>query len=180
MKRLFITVAFAALFLIPAPASAQTQDPKTAQDELISLVGDALVQEATDASQEVRKAKEVLDKVRNKGTTQEKEKAAKRVEDAERNYADVQKKIETARVGAFAEQCGKSPAEIQAMRDSGMGWGKIAKECGINPSTVGKGKGKDKSKKMKKDKMKGEDDLDDDQDEDGEMPMKKGKDKKKK
>lgn len=121
MKRVFITLTFVALFLIPALAQAQEQDPRTAQDELISLVGDALVQEANDASEEVRKAKEVLDKVRKKGTTEEKEEAAKQYDEAEKNYSDVQKKIETARVDAFAEQCGKSPADIQAMRDSGMG-----------------------------------------------------------
>lgn len=136
---------------LPFQANAQ-DDPRTAQDQLIDLVGKAIVEETTQRSEEVRKAKDILDVILKEGTAtqEEREQAEQDLEDAENNYAKAQKKLDTARVDAFAEQCGKSPAEIQAMRDSGMGWGKIAKECGIHPSAAGKGKGKGKDKKKSK------------------------------
>jgi len=144
------------VFLVIAlalPFTASAQDPRTAQDELISLVGKAIVEETTQASDDVRKAKEILDVVLKQGTPAEQTQAEKDVEVAEEKYAEAQKKLDTARVDAFAQQCGKSPGEIQAMRNSGMGWGKIAKECDIHPSAAGKGKGKSKNKnKNKKEK----------------------------
>jgi len=154
MKRILILVIFAATLVIPFSAQAQG-DPRTAQNELIDLVGKAIVEETTQRSEEVRKAKEILDVVLKQGTTAEQEQAQQDVDIAEDKYAKAQKKLDTARVDAFADQCGKSPTQIQAMRDSGMGWGKIAKECGVHPSAAGKGKGKSKNKEKKKKKDKG-------------------------
>ena len=153
MKRILVLTILAVVLVIPLRAQAQ-DDPMTAQDELIKLVGEAIVEETTQRSEEVRKAKEILDVVLKNGTPEEQQQAEKDVEKAEDNYAEAQKKLDTARVDAFAEQCGKSPAAIQAMRDSGMGWGKIAKECGIHPSAAGKGKGKNKNKNKGKGKKK--------------------------
>lgn len=155
MKRIALVCFLAIALALPLGANAQ-DDPRTAQDQLIDLVGKAIVEETTQRSEEVRKAKEILDVILQDqtATQQEKEDAEKRLEDAEDDYAKAQKKLDTARVDAFAEQCGKSSAEIQAMRDSGMGWGKIAKECGIHPSAAGKGKGKGKNKNKNKGKGK--------------------------
>lgn len=184
MKSAIKLVLFTAAILTIASASSFAQDPKTAQDELISIVGEAVVEEATRRSEEVRKAKEVLDVVLKSGTPAEQEEAQKDVEKAEEKYAEAQKDIETARVDAYAEKSGKSAAEIQSMRDSGMGWGKIAKEVGIHPSAAGKGKGnskKDKSKKSKKDKgkKKGDDEDENDEDDDNDKPQKSKKSKSK-
>ncbi len=156
MKRITLVIILALSLLIPASAIAQN-DPLTAQDQLIDLVGKAIVEETTQRSEEVRKAKDILDVILKEGTatTEEKQEAEKSVEEAEEKYAESQKKLDTARVDAFAEQCGKSSAQIQAMRDSGMGWGKIAKECGVHPSASGKGKGKEKKEKKNKNKGKG-------------------------
>ncbi len=134
------------------PMNVQAQDnPMTAQDRLIDLVGKTIVEETTQRSEEVRKAKEILDIVLNSetATSEDKKDAEKSLEDAEDRYAKAQNALDTARVDAIAAECGKTSAEIQAMRNSGMGWGKIAKECGTHPSVVGKGKGKSKSKKNK-------------------------------
>ncbi|QGY40570.1 hypothetical protein GM415_10685 [Pseudodesulfovibrio cashew] len=154
MKR--ITVLLAALLLLAWATTAPAQDPRSAQDELISLVGEAIVQETTQRSEEVRKARDVLDVIlRRGGTRTEREEAERDLERAEGRYADSQKKLDHARLEAYADRCGKSPSEIQAMRDSGMGWGRIAKECGIHPSAAGKGnKGKGKSKNKSKGKGK--------------------------
>lgn len=156
MKRLIYTLLLAATFIFPwQSASAQEDNPLTAQDLLIDLVGEAIVEETTKRSEEVRKAKEILDAMRKAGTKKEQDQAEKDLDEAEDNYRDAQKKLDTARLDAFAEQCGKSPSQIQAMRNSGMGWGRIAKECGIHPSVAGKGKGKGKGKSKKKNKGKG-------------------------
>lgn len=151
MKRLFCSLIITLLL----PSFAYAQDPRTAQDELISLVGEAIVQETTQASEEVRKAKEVLDVILRNGTQAEQEQARDRVEEAETRYRRSQEKLDTARLDAFARECGTSRAQIQSMRDSGMGWGRIAKECGIHPSVAGKGKGKAKGKNKNKNKNKG-------------------------
>lgn len=38
---------------------------------------------------------------------------------------------------SYADKTGKTPAEIQAMRDSGMGWGEIAKALDLAPGNAG-------------------------------------------
>lgn len=159
MKRIVFFAVFSALFALPLTAFAQS-DPRTAQQELIDLVGKTIVEETTRRSEEVRKAKEVLDVIlRQGGTAEEQAEAERDVEEAEARYAKAQKKLDTARLDAFAAECGTSASRIRAMRNSGMGWGRIAKECGAHPSIAGKGKGKGKDrgkgKKMKKNKGKG-------------------------
>ena len=50
---------------------------------------------------------------------------------------------------AFAKLSGKTPAQILAMRGSGMGWGRIAKELGTSPgigSIMSGGHGQDDAK----------------------------------
>lgn len=155
MKR-FAPTFFAfifALLLLNTPVTF-AQETASATDELISLVGQAVVEEATQASDDVKKAKEVLDVVLGTGTPAEQKQAQKEMEEAEEKYATAEKKLDTARVDAIAQQCGKSSVQIQAMRNSGMGWGKIAKDCGIHPSVNSKGKGKDKNKNKNKGKKK--------------------------
>lgn len=155
MKHAVLVTLLTLALALPSTAPAQ-DSPATAQQELINLVGEAIVEETTQRSEEVRKAREVLDVILNKkdATQEEKEQAEQELEEAEESYAKAQKELNQARLDAFAEQCGTSAAQIQAMRDSGMGWGSIAKECGIHPSAAGKGKGKGKIKNKGKGKGK--------------------------
>ena len=44
---------------------------------------------------------------------------------------------EIYRLYSYAEKTGKTPAEIQAMRDAGMGWGEIAKALNLAPGNAG-------------------------------------------
>ncbi|MEZ7198311.1 hypothetical protein [Pseudodesulfovibrio karagichevae] len=159
----YYLLAGALLLLSASPALAQGED--LTQDELVSLVGEAVVEEAAKSSEEVAKAKEILDAVRNRKDAAQKDVAAAQMEyeQAQDRYRRAESNLDNAKVDQLARQCGKTSDQIRAMRDSGMGWGRIAKECGGHG--VGKAKGKDKGK----DKNKG---MDDD--------MTKGKDKSKK
>lgn len=155
MKRLapLTCFSFFALLLLSATMSF-AQEPASATDELISLVGKAVVEEVTQADEDLKKAKEVLDIVLGTGTPTEQEQAQKEVEAAEERYQKAEKNLDTARVDGLANACGKTSAEIQAMRNSGMGWGKIAKECGVHPSYNGKGNSKNKNESKNKSKNK--------------------------
>jgi len=128
------------VLLAASPALAQGED--LTQDELISLVGEAVVEEAAESSEDVAKAKEILDAVRNRKNAPQKDVAAAQMEyeQAQDRYNRAQSNLDNAKVDRLAMQCGKTSDQIRAMRDSGMGWGRIAKECGGHG--VGKGKGK--------------------------------------
>jgi len=154
MKRIHYFIAITAFVLLLLPQMSFAQETTSATDELIGLVSKAVVEEVIEADEELRAAKEILDILITDGTEADQEQAKEDVEKAEEKYEAAEKKLDTARTDAFAEQCGKSSAQIQAMRDSGMGWGKIAKECGIHPSAAGKGKGKSKDKNKNKSKGK--------------------------
>lgn len=146
MKKFAIISAVFGLALLLMPVYSQAQEPVLTTDELISLVGQSVVDEATQADENLKKAKDVLDAARQAGTKREQEAAEQDYMEAEEAKEDADRKLDEARVDAFANECGKSSSEIQAMRNSGMGWGRIAKECGAHPSTAGKGKGKGKDK----------------------------------
>ncbi|BDQ36814.1 hypothetical protein SYK_11740 [Pseudodesulfovibrio nedwellii] len=168
MKHRIIIACMFTMLAIPINTALAQGEPIFTQEELIGLVGEAVVQETTEASDEVRKAKEILDAMRKEGTVAEQQQAQTNVENAEKKFTKAQGKLDEARVDAFARESGKSPADIQAMRDSGMGWGRIAKETNVHPSTSGKGKGKTKNKGKGKGKNSGNStyaDSDDDMDE---------------
>ncbi|AMK11228.1 hypothetical protein [Pseudodesulfovibrio indicus] len=154
-KIAYALMTLALVLAFSLPAFAQEADPMT-QDELISLVGEAVVEEAANSSDELRKAKDILDAVRNrKGATEQEQTAAEMdYQQARDRYNKASNNLDNARVDALALECGKTSDEIRAMRNSGMGWGRIAKECGVHPSANGKGQGKNKDKGMGKDKSK--------------------------
>lgn len=139
MKRTIMTALCACVLL--ASGSAFAQETTTATDELIGILGEAVVQEAAEANENVRKAKEIYEQAKQAGTRAEQEAAKQEVEEAEQEQEEASAKLDDARADALAEQSGRSRAEIQAMRDSGMGWGRIAKELDVHPSAMGKGKG---------------------------------------
>lgn len=138
-----------ALLCVPALVNAQDTTPLSTED-LVSLVGEAVVEDAAQADERVRKAKEVYDEVRRRGTPEQQRTATRELEQAREQCRYAEQKLDTARVEAIARESGRSPAEIQSMRASGMGWGAIANETGVHPSvnargnakSGGKGKGK--------------------------------------
>ncbi|WP_319584365.1 hypothetical protein [uncultured Pseudodesulfovibrio sp.] len=157
MKTLaYYLLAGALLLFAASPALAQGED--LTQDELVSLVGQAVVEEAAASSKEVAKAKEILDAVRNRKNAPEKDVAEAQMEydQARDRYSKAQSNLDNVKVDKLALQCGKTSDQIRAMRDSGMGWGRIAKECGGHGIGKGKDKAKGKNKKMMNEEMSSE------------------------
>lgn len=149
LRNVFPAMVLAAALAMPALANAQDTTPLST-DDLVSLVGEAVVEEAAQADERVRKAKEVYDEVRRRGTPEQQRTATRDLEQAREQCRYAEQKLDTARIEAIARKSGRSPAEIQSMRASGMGWGAIANETGVHPSvnargnakSGGKGKGK--------------------------------------
>ncbi|MFH1914313.1 MAG: hypothetical protein ABIK45_08585 [Pseudomonadota bacterium] len=154
----FLTMALAAALAMPASVAAQDTAPLST-DDLVSLVGEAVVEDAAQADERVRKAREVYDEVMRRGTRQQQSDAAGELERARERSRDAGQKLDEARVEAIARESGRSPSEIRVMRESGMGWGAIANETGVHPSVNAKGKtqGKDKGKIQGKGEDKGKD-----------------------
>lgn len=139
----------ACALLLTAASAALAQGEDLTRDELVSLVGEAVVQEAAKSSEEVAKAKEILDAVRNgKNASREDVAAAqKEYERTRERYRRAESDLDNAKVDQLARRCGKTGDQIRAMRGSGMGWGRIAKECGGHGVGKAKGKGQGKGRK---------------------------------
>lgn len=60
--------------------------------------------------------------------------------------AVLQNPEQTKKAHDIAAAAGVSVNKVVEMRQSGMGWGEIAEELGVDPSVAGKGKGKGKGK----------------------------------
>ncbi|WP_285907189.1 hypothetical protein [Pseudodesulfovibrio pelocollis] len=138
-----MSLALAVLLATTCPALAQDTTPLTT-DDLVSLVGEVVVEEAAQADERVRKAREMYDEVMRRGTRQQQTEAGRELDRARERSGIAARNLDEARVKAIAEKSGRSPAEIRAMRDSGMGWGAIANETGVHPSVNAKGKAKGK------------------------------------
>lgn len=62
----------------------------------------------------------------------------------ERDWRDAEYKLEDSRIENLSRESGMSPSRIRAMRESGMGWGQVAKEAGAHPGSLGVGHSKGK------------------------------------
>lgn len=69
--------------------------------------------------------------------------------EAQSSLQDANQDLENQRVQALARESGKSEAEVQAMRQSGMGWGRMARDLGVHPSALGIGNAKAAQKPKK-------------------------------
>lgn len=149
IRSVFPAMVLAAALVMPALVNAQDTTPLS-PDDLVSLVGRAVVEDAAQADERVRKAKAVYDEVRRRGTPEQQRTANRELTQAREQCRYAEQKLDAARVEAIARKSGRSPAEIQSLRASGMGWGTIANETGVHPSvnargnakSSGKGKGK--------------------------------------
>jgi len=141
---LFLTAAL--LITAATPTPAQGED--LTWNELAILVGESVVQEVSDSEEEVASAQKVLDALRNRKSASREEltRAELDLQQARERYDKANSNLDNARVDKLAFECGKTSDQIRAMRNSGMGWGRIAKECGAHPSAAGKAKGKSKNK----------------------------------
>jgi hypothetical protein len=146
----------AAAAMLPRPALAQDTTPLTTND-LVSIVGQAVVEDAAQADERVRRAKDAYDAAMRSGTRQQQTEASGELEQATERSRSANARLDEARVEAIAEKSGRSPAEIRSMRESGMGWGAIANETGVHPSVNARGQAKGRSGDKRKGKDKDRD-----------------------
>ncbi|ADU63613.1 MAG: hypothetical protein KUA35_16585 [Pseudodesulfovibrio sp.] len=145
LRGILQAMILAAALCMPALVNAQDTAPLST-DDLVSLVGRAVVEDAAQADERVRKAQAVYDEVRRGGTPEQQRTANRDLEQAREQCRYAEQKLDTARVEGIARKSGRSPAEIQSMRASGMGWGAIANETGVHPSVNAKGNAKSSGK----------------------------------
>lgn len=158
-----VVFSLLALLLCTVPGVAQDRYPE-----------DAVLDEVSKAMERYRRAKEAYEAVKRGEVPPEILERTKKVagevspeeleQEAAREVQESQAAYDTTKVKALAQASGRSESEVQAMRDSGMGWGVMAKELGVHPSALGrgnadkgagaKGKGKAKSKGKGKGKKK--------------------------
>lgn len=136
MKRIVFCLTLCMLLLAAGTAYAQ--------DAL--GVADAIIERVDRTAQELERARQALEKAKNIGDEVLVEERTKEYREKREDYRKAEQTLDDAKVQALADASGRSPAEIRAMRESGMGWGRIAKEVGVSPSVLGKGAGKNKSK----------------------------------
>ncbi len=98
---------------------------------------DTIIGAVDDAMRQADRARDAYDRVRTSGDRD----ATARYE---REWRDSEYKLEDARIENLSRESGMSPARIRSMRESGMGWGQVAKEAGAHPGSLGVGHSKGK------------------------------------
>lgn len=165
----------------PGSAWAQPRAGGPAPAEAAPLLPAAVLQELDATWQAVRQAKDAYDEAllgNNPGLLNQ------RWETIKATHADLyraERKADELRVQALSRVSGRSPAEIQAMREGGRGWGSIAKELGVPASALGLGHGRGDPVERAAEKAKRDQELnqqrDQDRDQDRDRDHGKGKDK---
>jgi len=107
-----------ALFLMPDPAQAVSDDP-------VLRRMDAVLEENTRLRNEAWKARK-----NGREAAQQAEEAAKASDE----------RLERTRVEALAHVAGVSPAQVESLRKDGKPWGQTAGELGVHPGFLGIGK----------------------------------------
>lgn len=121
-----ISLILAALLCLCLSAqTAAAQDPPELLGGITSA-GDSI----DGILDEIRKAEEALEKARQAGDTERSGKIEESLEEKERD-------LDRARAEKLSRESGTSETEILRMRQSGMGWGRIAKEVGVHPGMLG-------------------------------------------
>jgi hypothetical protein len=123
---LLLALALAAILLLPGmPRNATAADAAS----VIGAIDDAV--------READRARDAYDRVRSSGDRDA-------ISRYERDWRDSEYKLEDARIENLSRESGMSPSRIRAMRESGMGWGQVAKEAGAHPGSLGVGHSKSK------------------------------------
>lgn len=131
MKRLALGLMLLSLFLAPQAM---------AQDTPLSTV-DSILERVDRTADQVERARRALEEARRIGNGDIIEERRREYQRSREQYRDAQQSLDEAKVDALARESGHSRAEIRSMRNSGMGWGRIAREVGAHPSVLGKGQG---------------------------------------
>lgn len=141
----------------PGLADTTTPTPSEIIERAITDTERMARDKVDEAIREMERIRDVISRRRDEGDTEG-------VRRAEEDFRRAERRVNDTKVQALAEASGESPRRIRALRESGMGWGRIAKELGVHPGVVGQGKGqgaakgkgnaKGKSKAAKKSKGK--------------------------
>lgn len=98
---------------------------------------DTVIGAVDDAMRQADRARDAYDRVRSSG---DRDSMAR----YEREWRDSEYKLEDTRIENLSRESGMSPSRIRSMRESGMGWGQVAKEAGAHPGSLGVGHSKGK------------------------------------
>ncbi|NHZ46198.1 hypothetical protein [Nitratidesulfovibrio liaohensis] len=129
-RRCLLPVTLLLALLAAAIAPGMTRSAHAADaDSIIGAVDDAMRQ--------ADRARDAYDRVRSSGDRDA-------ISRYERDWRDAEYKLEDARIENLSRESGMSPSRIRAMRESGMGWGQVAKEAGAHPGSLGVGHSKNK------------------------------------
>lgn len=123
---LLLALALAAILLLPGMTRSATAA------DAGSVIG-----AIDDAVREADRARDAYDRVRSSGDRDA-------ISRYERDWRDSEYKLEDARIENLSRESGMSPSRIRSMRESGMGWGQVAKEAGAHPGSLGVGHSKGK------------------------------------
>lgn len=105
---------------------------------------DTVIGAVDDAMRQADRARDAYDRVRTSGDRD----AMARYE---REWRDSEYKLEDTRIENLSRESGMSPSRIRSMRESGMGWGQVAKEAGAHPGSLGVGHSKGKKDSWNRD-----------------------------
>ena len=123
---LLLALALAAILLLPGmPRNVTAADAAS----VIGAIDDAV--------READRARDAYDRVRSSGDRDA-------ISRYEREWRNSEYKLEDARIENLSRESGMSPSRIRSMRESGMGWGQVAKEAGAHPGSLGVGHSKNK------------------------------------
>lgn len=122
-----------ALLLALLVATLSPGMPRTAH----AANADSVIGAVDDAMRQADRARDAYDKVRS---SSDRDAMAR----YEREWRDSEYKLEDARIENLSRESGMSPSRIRSMRESGMGWGQVAKEAGAHPGSLGVGHSKGK------------------------------------
>lgn len=138
---------FVAAFVLAGVATLFSHVPAMAQADgsaVLDSIGRAMnayhqAQQDYQAVQNGQIPEAIAERIRSRNQQVTMEQA--RVE-ARTSLQGANENLETQRTQALAQESGKSEAEVRAMRQSGMGWGRMARDLGVHPSALGIGNAK--------------------------------------
>lgn len=125
--------------LLPVASMAQT----AGETAVLNALEQVAAEKVAPVAQEVERLRTIYEAAKQAGDVDAEKVAAERL-------ARGEGELEQIRIRALAEASGRSEADIAAMRGEGKGWGVLAKDVGVHPSTLGVGHGNKAEKQAEK------------------------------
>ncbi|MGE4297814.1 MAG: hypothetical protein AB7E47_07280 [Desulfovibrionaceae bacterium] len=120
---------FAAVVCLGLPVRAMA-------DDAAPLIAEQLFDKVDRVAAELDTAAKAYEKIKQVGDAEAIKQAEATMQAAETELDKAEADLNTARVAALAKAAGVPESQVVAMRQSGMGWGVIAKELGVHPGLV--------------------------------------------